>query len=90
MLVSAPQEVRERLLKAKIAECVQRCAGLRSLGKTPILQALTATLRLLAKRWLALQDEIKTLDAILDLAHIEVFTGLVSDGRYGLLAHHTA
>ncbi|MDP9962990.1 exonuclease VII small subunit [Variovorax paradoxus] len=27
--------------------------------------------------------------AIEDLAYIEVFTGLVGDGRYGLLAHHT-
>lgn len=66
LLVSAPQEVRERLLKTKTAECVQRCAGLRSLGKAPMLQALTATLRLLSKRWLALQDELKMLDAMLE------------------------
>lgn len=31
-----------------------------------MLQTLTATLRLLAKRWLALADELNTLDAMLD------------------------
>ncbi|WP_243750981.1 IS110 family transposase [Paraburkholderia sp. BL10I2N1] len=51
LLVSAPQEIRERLLKTKTAECVASCARLRSLGNTPMLQTLTTTLRLLAKRW---------------------------------------
>jgi transposase len=63
LLVSAPQEIRERLLKTKTTECVASCARLRSLGNTPILQTLTATLRLLAKRWLALAEELDTLDA---------------------------
>ncbi|TCK84366.1 IS110 family transposase [Paraburkholderia sp. BL9I2N2] len=43
LLVSAPQEIRERLLKAKTTECVEGCARLRSLGKTPMLQTLTTT-----------------------------------------------
>jgi len=51
LLVSAPQEIRERLLKAKTAECVANCARLRSLGSTSMLQTLGTTLRLLAKRW---------------------------------------
>ncbi len=66
LLVSAPQEIRERLLKAKTAECVEGCARLRSLGKTPVLQTLTTTLRLLAKRWLILAEELKALDTMLD------------------------
>nr|WP_244125313.1 IS110 family transposase [Burkholderia gladioli] len=66
LLVSAPQEIRERLLKTKTAECVASCARLRSLGDTPMLQTLTTTLRLLAKRWLALAEELNTLDAMLD------------------------
>ncbi len=66
MLVSAPQDVRDRLLKVKTAECVNGCVRLRSLGKTPMLQTLTDTLRLLAKRWLMLADELKVLDAMLD------------------------
>jgi transposase len=66
LLVSAPQEIRERLWKGKPAECVDGCAHLRSLGNTPLLQTLGATLRLLAKRWQALAEELKTLDAMLD------------------------
>ncbi|WP_405044810.1 transposase [Paraburkholderia sp. USG1] len=66
LLVSAPQEIRDRLLKAKTAECVESCARVRSLGKTPMLQTLTATLRLLAKRWLTLAEELKALDAMLE------------------------
>ncbi|MCA8003491.1 transposase [Burkholderia metallica] len=31
-----------------------------------MLQTLTTTLRLLAKRWIALEDELKTLDAMLE------------------------
>lgn len=54
LLVSAPQDIRERLLKTKTAECVANCVRLRSLGNTPMLQTLASTLRLLAKRYLAL------------------------------------
>lgn len=66
LLVSAPQPVRERLLKIKTDECLRGCAKLRLLGKTPRLQTLTAALRLLAKRWLALREELKQLDAMLE------------------------
>jgi transposase len=66
LLVSAPQDIRERLLKTKTAECVANCARLRSLGDTPMLQTLATTLRLLAKRYLALTEELKTLDAMLE------------------------
>lgn len=66
LLVSAPQEIRERLWKGKPAECVDGCARIRSLGSTPLLQTLTTTLRLLAKRWLMLAEELRTLDAMLD------------------------
>jgi transposase len=66
LIVSAPQEIRERLTSAKAAECVANCARLRSLGNTPMLQTLAITLRLLAKRWLALNEELKSLDAMLE------------------------
>jgi len=66
LLVSAPQEIRERLWKANPSECVAGCARLRPLGSTPLLQALTATLRLLAKRWLMLAEELKELDGNLE------------------------
>ncbi|XUW93206.1 IS110 family transposase (plasmid) [Burkholderia sp. M6-3] len=66
LLVSAPQDIRERLLKTKTAQCIVSCARLRSLGTTPVLQALTTTLRLLAKRWIALDEELKAPDAMLE------------------------
>src|ERR1700692_4030171 len=67
LLVSAPQEIRDRLLKVKTAECIEVSARLRSLGKTPMLQTLTTTLRLLAKRWLTLAQELKARDSMLDM-----------------------
>ena len=66
LLISAPQDIRERLWKARPKECVTGCARLRSLGSTPLLQMMTATLRLLAKRWLMLAEELKALDAMLE------------------------
>ncbi|MDN0076325.1 IS110 family transposase [Crenobacter sp. SG2303] len=66
LLVSAPQDVRDRLLKTNSAECIANCARLRTLGRTPMLQTLTSTLRLLAKRCLVLAEEIKKLDAMLE------------------------
>lgn len=66
ILVSAPQEIRERLWKTKAEKCVAACADLAQLGTTTVLMALTTTLRLLAKRWLTLADELKELDNTLD------------------------
>ena len=66
LLVNAPQDIRERLWKGKPSECIDGCARLRSLGTTPLLQTLAATLRMLAKRWLMLAEELKELDAMLE------------------------
>ena len=54
ILISAPQDVRERLLHTSAEDCVNRCSRARCLGTAPLLQPLMATLRLLARRWLAL------------------------------------
>ncbi|MDF5858055.1 hypothetical protein P4197_06530 [Pseudomonas aeruginosa] len=65
LLISAPQPLRERLWRNKPAECIAGCMRLRKKATHP-LQALTATLRLLAKRWLLLLDrEVNALDAML-------------------------
>ena len=66
LLVSAPQEVRDRLLYTKTEKCVSACVRVRSLGKTALLKSLGTTLRILAKRWLALSAEIKLLDGQLE------------------------
>jgi transposase len=51
LLVTAPQDIRERLWKTKPEDCASGCAHLRTLGTTTLLQTLTKALRLLAKRW---------------------------------------
>jgi transposase len=82
LLISAPQDVRQRFLKDNTSDCVTGCSRLRSLGSTPLLQTLTATLVLLAKRWLALEEEIKTLDAMLDSLTTQYTPRL--RGRFGV------
>jgi transposase len=65
LLVTAPEAIREKLWDTKPEKCVARCARLQPLGKTPLLAALTGTLRLLAKRWVVLARELRELDASL-------------------------
>jgi transposase len=66
LLISAPDEIRSRLWRTKPAECVQCCAHLRTLGESKWLVILATTLRLLAKRWLYLTEELKSLDKTLE------------------------
>jgi transposase len=48
LLVCARQDIRERLWEGKPSDCIDGCARLRSLGKTPLLQCLETTLRMVA------------------------------------------
>ena len=40
LLVSAPQDIREKLWRAKTGDCVKACAKVRNLGDSVLLQAL--------------------------------------------------
>jgi transposase len=63
LLVSAPSFIREAVLKAKPEHCVAACANLpEDEDLNPVLASLKTTLRLLAKRWNALHDELRELD----------------------------
>ena len=66
LLVTAPDPVRSKLMKSKPEHCVQACIQMRPLGTTPLLEALTRTLRILAKRWTVLAAELRELDAMLE------------------------
>jgi transposase len=66
LLISAPDEIRTLLWQSKPEHCVRGCAELGSLGDTVLLKTLATALRLLAKRWLYLTEELKGLDATLD------------------------
>lgn len=63
LLVSAPQFIREMALKAKPEQCIAACAGLVCGDEqSPVIASLKTALRLLARRWKALHEEIKELD----------------------------
>ena len=66
LLISAPDNIRSKLWKSKPAECVNSCAYLRTPGESSWLVTLATTLRLLAKRWLSLTEELKELDKTLE------------------------
>jgi len=50
-IVTAPATARATLWKGKPEQCVARRARLTPIGNAPLLEALTNTLRLLARRW---------------------------------------
>lgn len=66
LLVSGPQEIRERLWKTKAHECAKACLSVRTLGKTELSMTLMTTLKLLARRWTVLAEELSQLDKSLD------------------------
>jgi transposase len=66
LLISAPAAMREALLKVKPQACIAACAELRSPPDGSASGSLEASLRLLAKRWLALTEELRELDGALD------------------------
>ena len=63
LLVSAPQAIRDAVYKANTANCVAACAALSQGTVSVALACLQTALRLLAKRWTALNDELRELDA---------------------------
>ena len=63
LLVRAPQEIRDAAHKADAAKCVAACAALSQCTVSVALASLQTALRLLAKRWTALNDELRELDA---------------------------
>lgn len=66
LLVTAPDAVRSELLKSKPEHCVQACLQAEALGTTPLLETLTRTLHILARRWTALTAELRELDSMLE------------------------
>lgn len=58
LLVSAPQDVRDKLWKSKPHECVTACINSEVSEHSPLRIALCSTLRSLAKRWMAPTEEL--------------------------------
>lgn len=62
LLVSAPDCLRAMALKVKPEQCVAACAELPTGDANPAACSLNTTLRLLARRWTALGEEVRELD----------------------------
>lgn len=62
LLVTAPEDVRLKYLKSSQSACVEGCNNMTVLGDTPLLEMLSITLNVLAKRWLNLTEELKIID----------------------------
>ena len=62
LLVSAPSCIRDMALKVKPEKCVAACAALPTGDANPAMTSLKTTLRLLARRWVALDKEVHELD----------------------------
>ena len=63
LLVSAPQTVRDAVYKTEASKCVAACAVLPKDSALTAVASLQTALRLLAKRWTALYEELHELDA---------------------------
>lgn len=66
LVSTAPEEIREDMRDLPIRPLLERAASFRPAGRNDVLGATKTALRMLAKRALALAEEIKAIDAILD------------------------
>jgi len=66
LLVSAPQDIRDRLWKVKPHDCASVCLRATASSESIACQSLILTIKLLAKRWTVLAAELKLLDQELD------------------------
>lgn len=83
LLISAPSSLREAVLEVKTERCVAACAVLSvDDEKNPVMASLKMTLRLLAKRWRALHEELRELDK--QLARLTKLAAPRILGRYGV------
>lgn len=62
LLVTAPDDVRLKYLKSSQIACIQGCKNMPVLGGSTLLDMLSISLSLLAKRWVNLTDELKIID----------------------------
>jgi len=69
VLVNAPAELREQLQPLTKMALIRRCAALRPGPVTDPMTAAKHTLRAIARRWLALDAEIKSPRAGVEPAH---------------------
>lgn len=62
ILVTAPDAIRKRYLITSTFGCIEACENIDTLGDSILLEMLSHSLKILAKRWLNLSEELKILD----------------------------
>ena len=62
LLVTAPDDIRSKYLKSSQLACIKGCNNITDLGDSTLLEMLSISLNLLAKRWLNLTEELKIID----------------------------
>jgi transposase len=82
VLVNAPAELREQLQPLTKMALIRRCAALRPGPVTDPMTAAKHTLRAIARRWLALDTEIKAHEQVLNRLTTELVPDLV--GAFGI------
>lgn len=65
IVVTAPDELREELRDLSIYRLLERCAMFRPAERKDVVSLTKRTLRMLAQRALALEEEVKEIDRIL-------------------------
>ena len=78
VLVNAPAELREQLQPLTKMALIRRCAALRPGPVTDPMTATKHTLRAIARRWLALDAEIKAHEQLLNRLTTELVPDLVA------------
>jgi transposase len=78
VLVNAPAELREQLQPLTKMALIRRCAALRRGPVTDPMTAAKHTLRAIARRWLALDAEIKAHEQVLNRLTTELVPDLVA------------
>jgi transposase len=66
LVSTAPDELREQLRALTITKLVRAAAGFRPAGRTDVANATRLTLKILARRVMELDDEIRALDEVLE------------------------
>lgn len=62
LISTGPEDIRVELRDLSIYEVIERCSGYRTAGKLDVTSVTKRTLRMLARRALALEEEVRELD----------------------------
>lgn len=62
ILITAPDDIRLKYLKSSQSACIEGCVNMTAMDGSILLETLSISLNLLAKRWLNLTEELRKID----------------------------